>query len=148
MSTYRQILFHIIFRTKKSQPTIQIENSQELYAFMAGIIKNKGCFLYIINGMENHIHILTDLHPGIALADLVRDIKTYSSMWLKQSDKFPQFYGWAEGYAALTYTYREKEKIINYIKKQQIHHRKETFEQEYRRILEEYGIKIDERYFP
>ena len=97
--------------------------------------------------MKEHIHILTDLHPSIALADFIRDIKTASSIWLKDSDYFPNFTGWADGYAALTYSYWDKDKLINYIKNQQKHHNNETFEKEYRRLLEEHNIKIDERYF-
>jgi REP element-mobilizing transposase RayT len=102
MSSYRQILYHLIFRTKESRKTLVQEHSRELYAYLMGIIKNKNCFLYRIIGIEDHIHILSDLHPSIALADYMRDIKTSSSIWLKQSTKFPAFEGWADGYAALT----------------------------------------------
>ena len=98
--------------------------------------------------MEEHIHLLSDLHPSIALADYVRDIKTASSLWLKEQDNFPIFDGWADGYAALTYTWRDKEMIVNYIKNQQEHHKKESFMDEYRRLLEEHGIVIDDKYFP
>jgi REP element-mobilizing transposase RayT len=128
--------------------TLPQEYSKELYAYILGIIKNKNCFLYRINGMEDHIHLLSDLHPSIALADYMRDIKTASSLWLKQHKNFTAFEGWADGYAALTYAWRDKELIVNYIKKQQEHHKIETFEVEYRRLLEEHGINIDEKYFP
>jgi len=148
MSSYRQILYHIIFRTKDGQKTLVTEHSIELYAYFMGIIKNKNCFLYRINGMEDHIHILCDLHPSIALADYMRDIKTAPSLWLKQSGKFPEFVGWAEGYAAFTYAWKDKVMIINYIKNQQEHHKIETFEEELRRLLIEHGIEIDEKYFP
>jgi REP element-mobilizing transposase RayT len=113
-----------------------------------GVIKNKNCFLYRINGIENHIHILSDLHPSIALADFMCDIKASSSLWLKQSGKFPNFEGWADGYAALTYSWRDKAMIVNYIKNQQEHHKKESFKDELRRLLNEHGIEIDEKYFP
>jgi len=103
MSSYRQILYHLVFRTKDSEKTLAQEHSKELYAYLTGIIKNKNCFLYRINGMEEHLHILCDLHPSIALADFMRDIKTSSSLWLKQTGKFSKFNGWADGYAALTY---------------------------------------------
>ena len=148
MSSYRQILYHIVFRTKSGKKTLTQEHIKELYAYMLGTIKNKNCFLYRINGMEDHIHILSDLHPSIALADYMRDIKTASSLWLKQHEKFPAFEGWADGYAALTYAWRDKDLIVNYIKNQQEHHKKETFEEEYRKFLEAHGITIDERYFP
>ncbi len=147
MSSYRQILYHLIFRTKNSQKVLNLEHSEDLYKYIGGIIKNKKCFLYRINGMEDHIHILSDLHPSIALADYMRDIKTATSIWMKDSGNFPGFIGWAEGYAALTYTQRDKEMIINYIKKQREHHKSNTFEEEYRKLLKEFGIEIDERYF-
>jgi len=148
MSSYRQILYHLIFRTKSSRETLVPEHSHELYAYLMGTIKNKNCFLYRINGMENHIHILSDLHPSIALADFMRDLKAFSSLWLKQTGKFPKFDGWADGYAALTYSWKDKDMIVNYIKNQQEHHKHESFEDELKRLLIEHGIEIDDKYFP
>ncbi|MBN1790636.1 MAG: IS200/IS605 family transposase [Bacteroidales bacterium] len=148
MSSYRQILYHIIFRTKEGKNTLIQGNIKELYAYIHGIIKNKNCILYSINGMEDHIHFLSDLHPSIALADYMRDIKASTSFWIKKENKLPHFEGWAEGYAALTYAWRDKEMIKQYIIGQQDHHKKETFMLEYRRLLEEHGIIIDERFFP
>jgi putative transposase len=103
MSSYRQILYHLVFRTKDSRKTIAQEHSKQLYAYLFGLIRNKNCVLYRVNGLEDHLHILSDLHPTIALSDYIRDIKTSSSIWLKQSGSFPEFKGWADGYAALTY---------------------------------------------
>lgn len=97
--------------------------------------------------MEDHIHLLTEIRPSIALADFVKDIKTSTSIWMKQSGKYPYFTGWSDGYCALTYTYRDKEMIIDYIKNQQEHHKRVSFEDEYRALLLEHGITIDERYF-
>ena len=148
MSSYRQILYHIIFRTKNSRKTLIPDHSKELYAYCSGILRNKGCFLYRINGMEDHIHILSDLNPTIGLADFMRDIKTSTSIWLKHSGSFPEFTGWADGYAAFTYAWKDKEMIVNYIKHQQEHHKLESFEDELRRLLKEHGIEIDEKYFP
>lgn len=147
MSTYRQLLYHIVFTTKHRQPTIKQSPEKDLYKYIWSIIKKKGCVLYRINGMEDHIHILTEIIPSISLADFVRDIKTSTSIWMKQSGKYPYFIGWGEGYCALTYTYRDKESIINYIKNQQVHHKRVSLEDEYRSLLQEHGITIDERYF-
>ena len=148
MSSYRQILYHLIYRTKDSRKTLVQEHSRELYAYLLGFIKNKNCFLYRVNGMEDHLHILCDLHPMIALADFMRDMKTSYSIWLKQTGNFPEFDGWADGYAALTYAWKDKDMIVNYIKNQQEHHKKETFEDELRSLLREHGIEVDERFFP
>lgn len=147
MSTYRQLLYHLVFATKHRRPTIIQSPEKELYKYIWAIIKNKDCVLYRINGMEDHIHLLTEIRPSIALADFVKDIKTSTSIWMKQSGKYPYFTGWSDGYCALTYTYRDKEMIIDYIKNQQEHHKRVSFEDEYRALLLEHGITIDERYF-
>jgi len=78
MSSYRQLLYHIIFRTKDSKPTIKQDHVGQLYAYITGIIRNKNSHLYRINGVENHLHILTEIHPSIVLADFVREIKVSS----------------------------------------------------------------------
>jgi putative transposase len=148
MSSYRQLFYHIVFRTKHSLPTIRQENVKQLYAYIAGIIKHKNCYLYRINGTENHLHLLTDIHPSVAVAEFMRDVKVASSLWMKNSGFFPAFRGWADGYGAFTCSYFNIERLIDYIKNQQEHHRKVTFEGEYRKLLLESGIKIDERYFP
>ena len=96
---YTQIVYHIVLRTKRSELTIAQENVSSLYKYVWGIIKNKKGTLYRINGMEDHLHILSDLHPSIALADFVKSIKVATSLWMKQSADFPFFRGWEEGYA-------------------------------------------------
>jgi putative transposase len=102
MSSYRQLLDHIVFRTKKGKRTINPVFSKEISSYITGILRNKNCFLYRINDMEDHLHILCDLHPSIVLADLMKDMKTSTSIWMKYSGKFPGFTGWAEGYGAFT----------------------------------------------
>jgi REP element-mobilizing transposase RayT len=148
MSSYRQLLYHLVFRTKDSLPTIKQDHSNQLYEYITGIIKNKDGHLYRINGVENHLHILTDMHPSQALSDFMREIKVSSSVWMKSSGYFPLFNGWADGYGSFTCSYMDMGRLIDYIKNQQEHHRKKTFEEEYRNLLLESGIKIDERFFP
>ena len=147
MSAYRQILYHIIFRTKGSEKTICHEHRKDLYQYIWGIIKSKNCVLFQINGMEDHIHILSDLHPSIALADYIRDIKISSSKWIKASGLFPNFKGWGIKYCALTYSNNDRDTIINYIKNQQEHHKKENFQDEISRFFRENGIDLEEKWF-
>ena len=148
MSSYRQLLYHIVFRTKDSTPTIKQDKADQLYAYISGIIKNKNSHLYRINGIQDHLHIITDLHPSIALADFMREVKASSSLWMKNSGLFPSFKGWAEGYGSFTCSYMDLGKLIDYVKNQQEHHRKKSFEDEYRSLLIDSGVKIDERFFP
>jgi REP element-mobilizing transposase RayT len=146
MTSYRQILYHIVFGTKYRKPTINLEHKEELFKYIWGIIKNKNCMLYQINGYNDHVHILSDLHPSISLADYVKDIKVASSLWLKESELFPRFEGWAQGYGAFTYAYRDKDIITHYIKNQEKHHQKKSFHEEYIEFLKDFGVDFDERY--
>ena len=148
MSSYRQLLYHLVFRTKDRSPTIKQDNVGQLYANISGIIKNKNSHLYRINGIDNHLHIITDLHPSIALADFMREIKASSSLWMKNSGLFPSFNGWAEGYGSFSCSYMDLGRLIDYVKNQQEHHRKKSFEDEYKSLLIDSGVKIDERFFP
>lgn len=146
MSSHRQIIYQIVFGTKNRESTIQEDHCEELYKYIWGIIKNKNCKLYRINGVEDHIHILSDLHPSLSLSDYVKDIKVSSSLWMKERGKFPDFKGWQDGYGAFTYSMREKGMLINYIKNQKEHHRTENFYDEYKRLLIENEIEFDEKY--
>ena len=96
--------------------------------------------------MPDHLHIFSDLHPSICLSDYVKDIKLASSSWIKLMGYFPKFSGWQDGYGAFTYTLNDKAKIINYIKNQKEHHKKESSLDEYKRVLIENGIDFDEKY--
>lgn len=146
MGTYRQIYYQIVFATKYRQPTIAEAHCKDLYKYIWGVVKNNKCKLYRINGVEDHIHIFSDLHPSVTLSDLVKDIKVASSIWMKQSGLFPAFVGWQDGYGAFTYSDKDKHRVIDYIKRQKQHHKKEAFYDEYKRLLEEHGIDFDGKY--
>jgi putative transposase len=146
MTSYRQIYFHIVFGTKHHKAVIPDENCEELYKYIWGTIKNMKCRLYRINGSREHLHLLSDLHPSIALSDFVRDIKTASSKWMKQNDQFGKFAGWSEGYAAFTITHNDRNRIIEYIKNQKEHHKREDFSKEYMRLLVEHEIIFDKKF--
>jgi putative transposase len=146
MNSYRQILYHIVFCTYNRENTIPIDQQEALYRYIWGIIKNRKGVLCRINGIENHIHILCDLHPTVALADFIKEIKTASNVWMKETGNYPKFKSWSEGSCSLTYAYKDKEMIVNYIKNQKEHHKKISFEDEYKALLEEHGVKVDERY--
>ena len=146
MGTYRQIFYQIVFGTKNRKATIAREAGEDLYKYIWGVIKNKKCTLFRINGIEDHIHIMSDLHPSVSLSNYVKDIKIASSIWMKESGKFPAFEGWQEGYGAFTYSVREKDMIINYIKNQKEHHKTDNFQNEFRRLLIDNGVYFDEKY--
>lgn len=146
MSTYRQIFYHIIFSTKHRQRALVEVNQEELYRYIWGVVKGNHCHLYRINGTEDHLHIFSDLHPSLSLADYVKDIKLASSTWIKTSGVFPDFTYWQDGYGAFTHSVRERDSIIAYVKGQKEHHKTENFSEEYKRLLLEHQIPFEERY--
>ncbi|MGC4129347.1 MAG: IS200/IS605 family transposase [Bergeyella sp.] len=146
--SYTKLLYHIIFRTKYSHPTIPNESSDKLYRYIWGFVKNHKSVLYRVNGMPDHIHIFVQLHPTIAVSDFVKKLKNATHKWLDDNKKdFPDFQAWAVKYCALTYSDRDKDMIVNYIKNQREHHKTESVIDEIRRLLSEHHIKIDEKYF-
>jgi REP element-mobilizing transposase RayT len=98
MSTYTQILYQIVFSTKKWGKTLNISDRDKLYRFIWGVLKNKKCHVYRIGGVEDHLHILTHIHPEVALSSLVKDIQLASSSFIKSENIFPHFTGWQNGY--------------------------------------------------
>ena len=146
MSTYTQILFQIVFGTKNNERSM-IESGQEsLYKYIWGILKNKKCHLYRIGGVEDHIHIVTHVHPTVAVAYLIKDIKIASSDYIKTENIFPNFNGWQDGYGAFTYSISAKDNLIEYVKNQKEHHQRVSFRDEYISLLNEHGIEFKEKY--
>jgi len=148
MSTYTQILYHIIFSTKNRSRSLDSENRDVLFKYISGVLKNKKCHLYRINGVEDHIHLLTDLPPTISLSSLVKDIKLASTDYIKKNKLFKAFNGWQDGYGAFTYSFKEKDILINYIMNQEKHHQTKTFKDEYRVLLREHHVQFEEKYLP
>ena len=135
-------IYHIVINTYRREMTLPVTSCDQLYRYIARVVQNSQSTLYAINGIENHIHLLVNLHPSVRLSDLVRDIKLSTSQWIKQNrDSFPHFAGWGKEYGAFTYALRDKEMVANYIKNQSIHHQRESFESEYRKHLQNAGIE-------
>lgn len=146
MATYTQILYQIVFATKYREDTMIESGQQALYRYIWGVLQKKQCHLYRINGVENHLYILTHLHPSTALASLVKDIKLSSSTFIKENGIFPDFIGWQDGYGAFTYSPKEKQRLINYIRNQKEHHRQKSFQEEYISLLKEQEVAFEEKY--
>ena len=145
--SYTQSYYHIVFRTKHSEPTIPTDVERLLYHYLYTISENKGCKVFRIGGMPDHVHLFISLPSTLALSMYVKQLKESSSRWLCQNPQFPLFDGWATGYAALSYSRRDKDMIVNYIMNQKKHHEHKTFREEYQQWLEEEGIEINHDYF-
>ena len=146
--SYTNLLCHIIFRTKKSRQTISEEHCTDLYKYIWSIVKSNNCVLYRINGMPDHIHLLVEMDPKIALSDFVRQVKSSSSNFMKSHREwFPMFEGWAEQYCALSKSLEERETVRQYIINQKEHHKKLSWKEEISQLMEEAGLEDKIPYF-
>lgn len=135
--------YHIVFVTKERKRTIPMEKRRLLYNYIFGILNNLGCKTFRINGMSDHVHIAIDLNPSVALSTLVRDIKRSTSFSLKREGSYPDFMNWARGYYACTFSPDDRDKVIQYIINQEVHHTGDTLEME----LEWLSLKAGLQYF-
>lgn len=142
------LTYHIIWRTHRSERTISEEHERDLYAYIMGICNAKKCHLYRINSMPDHLHLCLEVHPTIAMSEFVQVVKQESSRWLKEHREwFPRFDGWGNGYAAFTYSVKERPVVIEYIKNQKVHHHKATFREEHENLLREFGLDPEKDLF-
>ena len=145
--SYYQILYQIVFSTKYREPVLEKSGRSELFNYFGSILKYKKCKVYCINGIEDHVHLLISLHPNIALANLIKDLKISSNKFIKEYKLFKEFSIWQEGYGAFTYHTNAKKNLNKYIKNQEIHHQTENSRAEIIRMLIEHQIDFDEKIF-
>ena len=145
-NTYIQLYAQIVFSPKGRQNLIHDGIKNDIYKYMAGIIKNKKQKPMIINGMPDHVHIFIGFSPDIAISDLVRDIKSNLTNFINEQNMFPGKFSWQKGFGAFTYSKSQIPKVIRYIQKQEEHHRKKSFREEYQELLENFDVDYKEKY--
>ncbi|MBB3206609.1 REP element-mobilizing transposase RayT [Rhodopirellula rubra] len=141
-----QIYVHIVFSTKGRKPFLKSDVQRErLHAYLSGICKNQNSPAIVIGGVEDHVHLLCRLGKTIEIAKLARNLKSDSSEWVKKDLSIKNFY-WQTGYGAFSVSPSHIAALTKYIENQGEHHRKESFQIEFRRLCAKYGVEIDERY--
>jgi REP element-mobilizing transposase RayT len=141
-----QILVHLVFSTKNREALLADDIRDELHAYIGGIVENQKGTLLKAGSVADHIHLLIAHPRTCAPSELVQEIKTGSSKWLKtKASRYADFH-WQSGYGIFSISPTHRPALEQYIANQAEHHRKVTFQQEYRRLLEKYGIQFDERY--
>ena len=145
-NTYTQIHIQAIFSVLNRECLILPYWKAELYKYITGIIQKNNHKLLAINGMPDHIHIMLGLRPSQSISDLLQDIKGSSSKWINEKHFVPGKFSWQSGFGAFSYGRKDIQKILQYINEQKFHHKKRSFINEYMDILNEFGIKYDDRY--
>jgi putative transposase len=144
--SYKIHFFHLLWSTKGRQPWISAEMQSDLYPYIGGIIRNLDGSLLEMGGMPDHIHLLIYLTNLDKYSSLIRDIKTHSSLWVHKNFPTLKHFAWQEGFASLTISYSSLEKVRNYIKNQEDHHKIMTFEEEYLKFLDGQNVSYDKRF--
>jgi putative transposase len=145
-NTFSQIYIQVVFAVSSRQSLIKPEFKEELYKYISGIVRNQGQKMISINGMPDHIHLLIGLKPSMAVADLVREVKSDSSIFINQKKWVHGKFSWQEGYGVFSYGHSQLDTIIRYLQNQEQHHQHSPFKNEYLTLLRRFDIAFDEKY--
>ncbi|MEI7509181.1 MAG: IS200/IS605 family transposase [Flavobacterium sp.] len=145
-NTYTQIHVQFVFAVKYRDGLINPSFKEELYQYIAGIIKNHNHKLIAINGMPDHIHIFIGMRPTQSISDLMQDIKGSSSKWINEKKFLKVKFEWQEGYGAFSYSKSHVNNVVKYIENQEKHHQKESFRDEYLKFLNSFEVDYEERF--
>ncbi len=144
-STYLSLHYHLIFSTKDRQCLIADDWRDRLHAYLGGAVRACGGIAESVGGTADHVHLLVGLRATHRLADVLREIKASSSEWIHQNIRVSAF-AWQEGYGAFTVSASQVAAVKIYIARQEEHHRRRTFQEEYLEFLRQSGIEFDEKY--
>jgi REP element-mobilizing transposase RayT len=144
--TYTKLYYHLVFSTKNRHPFIAGHTEEQLHKYVAEIINGIGGTSIEINGMADHVHILTVLPPKIAVSDALRDIKANSSKWVHENWPALYKFSWQDGFSAFTVSKSQVEVVRQYIRDQKQHHSQSNYEMELVGLLDKHEIEYDERY--
>ena len=144
-STHLSLHYHVVFSTKDRVPSIATAWRERLHAYLGGVVRNVNGVPEAMGGIADHVHLLIGLRATACLADVVRDVKAVSSRWVHEEIGERSF-AWQEGYGAFTVSASQRGIVCEYIARQEEHHRKRTFQEEYRELLKRSGVDYDERF--
>jgi REP element-mobilizing transposase RayT len=145
-NTYTQIHVHFVFAVKYRAAVISSEWKESLHQYVTGIFHENKHKMLQINSMPDHVHIFIGMRPHQSISSLIQNVKTESSKWIKAHKFCSHPFAWQEGYGAFSYAKSQVDDVIHYIQNQEIHHRKETFLQEYKKFLNAFEVEWDEQY--
>ena len=141
-----QLYVHLVFSTKLREPLLLLPLRTEMHAYLATVLTNSGSPAIKVGGTSDHVHALFRLSKNTSLAEVVEEVKTSSSKWIKTKRRAMATFHWQSGYGGFSVSPAHVEKVAEYVAQQEAHHRGVSFQDEYRRLLQRYGIEYDERY--
>ncbi|MDA0812194.1 MAG: IS200/IS605 family transposase [Verrucomicrobia bacterium] len=137
---------HIVFSTKSREPMIGDDVAGRIHSYLAGIAQDQSAVSISINGMPDHVHLLIKSSKTVADANFMKELKGGSSSWINKNKIIPGHFKWQAGYGWFSVSPKDTDQVVSYIQNQAEHHKKVTFQEEYRKFLKSYNIEYDERY--
>lgn len=145
-NTYTQIHYQFVFATRYRNAFIHYSWKEELHKFITGTVQRYEHKMLQINSMPDQIHLLIGMRPHQSVSELIKSVKSESTKWINEKKFCPGKFAWQEGFAAFSYSYEHITNVAGYIARQEEHHRKILFRDEYRQMLKESAIEFDEKY--
>jgi REP element-mobilizing transposase RayT len=145
-NTFTQIYIHSVFTVKNRECIILPNWEEEVYKYITGIVQNNGHKMLAINGMPDHIHVFVNMQPVQAVSEMIQKIKANSSRWINQNKLVKGKFTWQEGFGAFSYSISQIDQVVKYIMNQKEHHSKESFRDEYMKILHQFEIEFKDNY--
>ncbi len=136
----------MVFHLKTTSPLIRDTDLDRVHSYIGQMVNATGCKVIQVGGIADHVHVLFLLSKDVTVSHVVEEVKRNSSRWLKTIDSYYQTFSWQNGYGVFSVSQSIVEKTLEYIKNQSEHHRKMTFQEEYRMFLESYGIEYNHEY--
>jgi putative transposase len=140
------VVVHVIFSTKERRPLLHNNTRTSLHAYLSTVARNAGCECYRVGGVADHVHLAMRLSRTVTIAELVENLKTSSSKWVKTQSSELKTFSWQRGYACFSVGPGDVDALCKYIDGQEEHHQKRTFQEELRMFLKKYGVEFDEAY--
>lgn len=145
-NTYTQMNVHAVFSVKGRGNFIAKKWGDELFRYIAGTLTETKNYSLSVGGHKDDVHIFFELNPAISVSDILKNVKAKSSKWINTKDFVAGKFEWQSGYGAFTYSRSQRDKVINYIMKQEEHHSKKSFKEEYLELLRKNEIKYEDAY--
>ena len=145
-NTYTQLNIHGVFSVKGRGNFLLDSFRPDLFKYISGILKNINQFPLAVNGYKDHIHIFFELHPSSSVSDVLQAVKANSSKWINEQKFLRGKFNWQSGFGAFSYSRSQRDNVINYILKQEEHHARKTFKDEYLDLLHKFEIEYKDAY--
>jgi putative transposase len=145
-NTYSQIYLQFVFAVRNRANLIRSSNKEEIHRYITGLVTRRKSKLLAVNCMPDHTHLFVGFKPVMEISDLIKEIKVETNEFINGKKWMRSKFAWQDGYGAFSYSHSHIGAVMKYIQNQELHHKKKTFRQEYKQLLEKFKIPYEDKY--